>query len=327
MRPLTREVWPELRLAAWQDTYATVHRWTQLLGKTRLALAPMENHWWQTALYVSPCGLRTSPIPYGDRTFELELDFHAHRLVATTSERVTVTQPLGPRSVADFYRDYMRLLRSLDIDAPITPMPQEIPDAVPFTEDHAHRAYDPDAMLRCFEIVRQSARVMKEFRGRYVGKASPVQFWWGAFDLAYTRFSGRRAPPHPSIPGVPDLVTREGYSHECASIGWWPGGAGQEAAFYAYCYPEPPGYAQATVGPETAYYDDALREWLLPYDAVRAAGDPDGDLLRFFESTYAAAATLGRWDRAALERTIPGGLDEADMEAVQSAAHDRPAAG
>jgi hypothetical protein len=298
--------WPPLALGDWRDTYATLHRWTQIVGKTRLALAPMQNHWWQAALYLTARGLGTSPIPYRERSFEVELDFLDHALVVRTSDGGTRTLPLAPRSVADFYREYVALLRALDIEPRIYPVPRELPDATPFVEDHAHASYDADAAHRCWRVLAQADRVLKEFRGRFLGKSSPSHFWWGAFDLACTRFSGRRAPPHPGgIPNCPDYVTREAYSHECISAGWWPGTPGSpvaEPAFYAYAYPEPPGSPAAPVRPEAAFYHTTMREWILPYDAVREAPNPDAALLEFLQSTYDAAADRGGWDRAALER-------------------------
>jgi hypothetical protein len=302
------EAWPALPLAEWQATYDTLHLWTQIVGKTRLALAPMQNHWWQVALYVTSRGLSTSPMPYGlhgERALELEFDFVGHQLVARTSDGDTRTLPLSARPVAEFYREYLELLRSLGVEVAIYPVPAEMTEVVPFPEDRIHASYDADAAQRCWRVLLQGDRVLKAFRGRFIGKCSPVHFWWGGFDLACTRFSGRPAPPHPGgIPNVPDSVTREAYSHECISAGWWPGGgAVAEPAFYAYAYPEPPGCATAPVRPAAARYDSAMREWILPYEAVRTAPDPDAVLLEFLESTYVAAASLGGWDRAALERS------------------------
>jgi hypothetical protein len=296
--------WPRLPLDEWQATYTTLHLWTQIVGKTRLRLAPMQNHWWHCTLYVTSRGLGTSPIPYGERTFEIEFDFIDHELVARTSDGETRRLPLVPRSVADFYREYLALLGSLGVEVRIFPVPNEIVDVIPFAEDRVHASYDGEAAQRCWRVLMHADRVLKEFRGRFVGKCSPVHFWWGGFDLACTRFSGRRAPVHPGgLPNLPDYVTREGYSHECISAGWWPGGGPiAEPAFYAYAYPEPPGCPDAAVRPAAARYDRTMREWILPYDAVRDAPDPDGALMEFLESTYDAAAGLGAWDRAALER-------------------------
>jgi hypothetical protein len=298
------DAWPPLPLEGWQDTFATLHLWTQLVGKTRLALSPMENHWWQVALYVTPRGLTTSPIPCGNRTFEVSFDFVDHQLVVRTSDGDVRTLPLEARPVADFYRDYVALLGSLGLDVHIWPHPSEIPDPIPFADDRVHAAYDPDAARRCWRVLVQADRVLKRFRGRFVGKCSPAHFWWGAFDIACTRFSGRTAPAHPGgVPNLPDYVAREGYSHECISAGWWPGGGPlAEPAFYAYAYPEPAGCPQASIRPDSAYYHPDLHEWILPYEAVRTSSDPDATLLEFLQSTYAAAADLGAWDRAALER-------------------------
>jgi hypothetical protein len=302
-----QDSWPQLALDDWKDTYATLHRWLQIIGKTRLALAPMQNHWWQVTLYPTARGLGTSPMPYRGRSLELELDFIDHLLVARTSDGATRTLPLVPRSVAEFYREYMAMLRSLDIEPKLWPVPVEMSDAMPFKEDVTHASYDPETARRCWRILAQSDRVFKEFRGRFVGKCSPSHFWWGGFDLACTRFSGLRAPPHPGgIPNAPDYVMREAYSHECISAGWWPGNVGgpvAEPAYYAYAYPEPAGCASASVRPSAAQYHPVLREWILPYAAVREARDPDAALFAFLESTYEAAAELARWDRASLERS------------------------
>ncbi len=298
--------WPLLALREWQDTYATLHRWMQIVGKTRLALAPMQNHWWQVTLYLTARGLGTSPIPYEGRSFEIDFDFLDHRLVIRTSEGATRAIPLAPQPVAHFYRDYQGMLAALGIKPRIWPVPVEIADATPFPEDRAHASYDGDAAQRCWRILARTDRVLKQFRGRFLGKSSPSHFWWGSFDLSCTRFSGRRAPLHPGgVPNCPDYVTREAYSHECISAGWWPGTVGApvtEPAFYAYAYPEPAGCADAPVRPDAARYHPVMREWILPYEAVRAAPDPDAALLEFLESTYEAAADRGGWDRAALER-------------------------
>lgn len=298
------ETWPPLPLEEWQDTFTTLHLWTQIVGKTRLALAPAVNHWWHVALYVTARGLTTSPIPYGLRTFEVELDFIDHRLIVRTSEGATRSLPLVPRTVADFYREYRTLLGTLGIAPKIRPVAVELPEAIRLAEDDKHASYDADAAHRCWRILLQTDRVLKEYRSRFLGKSSPVHFFWGAFDLACTRFSGRPAPRHPGgIPNTPDYVAIEGYSHECASVGWWPGGEPLKGpAFYAYSYPEPEGYAAARIQPADAYYDTTLREFILPYDAVRTASDPDALLMDFFQSTYEAGANLAAWDRVALER-------------------------
>jgi hypothetical protein len=296
--------WPELPLASWRDTYATLHLWTQIVGKTRLALAPMENHWWQVALYLTPRGLTTSAMPYGERTLSVELDFIEHRLHFRSSDGATRRMELRPRTVADFYAEYMDGLRELGVRAKFKPSPAEVVTAIPFAEDREHKSYDEDAARRCWQIMLQADRVMKRFRGRFLGKASPVHFFWGSFDLAATRFSGRRAPTHGGgAPNCPDYVMIEAYSHECASCGFWPGGGAlDEPAFYAYAYPEPEGFAARAVRPEGARYLKEAGEFILPYAAVRSAASPDEALLEFFQSTYEAAAELGRWDRAALER-------------------------
>ena len=305
----TADSWPELPLEEWEDTRATLHRWMQMVGKTRLALAPMQNHWWQVASYVTSRGLATSPMPHGERTVEMELDFVDHRLVVRTSEGAVRTLPLVPQSVADFYHQFLEMLRALDLQVRIRPVPSEIADPVPFPDDREHTSYDADAAQRFWRVLVQADRVLKEFRGRFLGKCSPVHFWWGGFDLSCTRFSGRPAPRHPGgMPGLPDRVTREAYSHECISVGWWPGGGGApilEPSFYAYAYPEPPGCAETPVRPAAARYDWTLREWILPYEAVRSAPDRDAALLAFAQSTYDAAADLGHWDRSALERNSP----------------------
>jgi hypothetical protein len=245
-------------------------------------------------------------MPYPGGSYDVELDFLDHQLVVRTSEGAVRTMPLTAEPIADFYRAYLALLRSLDIDVRIYPVSSEMAEVVRFDRDRGHSAYDPDAARRCWQALLQIDRVMKEFRGRFLGKCSPVHFWWGAFDIACTRFSGRPAPVHPGgIPNLPDWITREAYSHECISAGWWPGNVGgpvAEAAFYAYAYPEPPGCPEAIVRPDGAHYNMPLREWVLPYEAVRTARDPDAALMQFLESTYEAAARLGGWDRASLER-------------------------
>jgi hypothetical protein len=303
------EAWPPLPLESWEDTCNTLQLWTQIVGKTRLALAPMQNHWWQVSLYVTARGLRTSPIPIGERVFEVEFDFVEHRLLVCTSDGQTGTLPLVPRTVADFYGRYLEMLRSFGIEFKIRPVPSEVPNPRPFDKDDVHGSYDPDAARRFWQILVQADRVLKEFRGRFLGKCSPVHFWWGGFDLACTRFSGRPAPPHPGgMPGLPDWVAREAYSHECISAGFWPGNGGgpvREAAFYAYSYPEPPGCAQAPIRPAEASYHPVMREWILPYAAVRRAPSPDALVLDFLTSTYETAARLGGWDQAALERKTP----------------------
>ncbi|TMB06471.1 MAG: hypothetical protein E6J64_08045 [Deltaproteobacteria bacterium] len=304
--PAPQEEWPPLPFDEWKDTLATLHRWTQMVGKTRLALAPMTNHWWQVTLYLTARGLTTSPMPVGQRTVEIEFDFLDHVLAARTSDGASRRMRLAPRSVADFHREYRTLLRSLDVEAKIWPVPVEMPEAVPFTDDVVHASYDAGAAHRCFRVLAQADRVLKEFRGGFLGKCSPVHFWWGGFDLSCTRFSGRRAPLHPAgLPNLADRVTREAYSHECVSAGWWPGGGVlREPAFYAYAYAEPAGLSAAAIRPREAYYHRELREFILPYDALRTAARPDEMLLAFLQSTYEAGADLLGWDRAALERGL-----------------------
>ena len=298
------DVWPALPLESWRDTYATLHMWTQIVGKTRLALAPMQNHWWQVALYVTEWGLTTSSIPSGTRTFAVDFDFFEHNLSVKTSDGMARTLPLRPRSVADFYADYLALLRSLRLEVRIWPVPVEVENTIRFPDDRTHASYDAESATRLWRLLIQADRVLKRFRGRFLGKASPVHFFWGGFDLATTRFSGRRAPPHPGgIPNVGKWVMQEGYSHECSSVGFWPGGGPiSEPVFYAYAYPEPDGFRSYPIKPAAGRYSEELREFVLPYEAVRTAASPDEALLDFAQTTYAAAADRGNWDRAALER-------------------------
>ena len=300
---MLQEVWPELPLAAWKDTYATLHMWTQIVGKVRLALSPRMNHWWHVPLYVSARGLSTSLIPYETRAFEVEFDFLAHQVSIRSSDGRTAAIRLYPRSVADFYREFMTTLRALAIEVKIWKMPVEIADPIPFDRDQQHASYDPEYANRFWRILLQADRTLKEFRGRYTGKCSPVHFFWGSFDLAVTRFSGRPAPERAGA----DAMTREAYSHECSSAGFWPGGGGMdEAAFYSYTVPEPEGFAAAPVQPARAFYHEGLHEFLFMYDHVRTASSPGTALLDFLESTYQAGATLGRWDRAAADRRAAG---------------------
>jgi hypothetical protein len=298
--------WPRLDLEEWAPTEATLHRWLQIIGKTRLALAPMQNHWWQIVLYLTARGLTTSPMPYANQTVEVDLDFIDHALTIMTSDGETATLRLAPTSVADFFAQYMSALRSVGVDSRIWPVPCELPDTLRFTEDREHASYDADAAHRCWQALVCADRALKKFRGRFLGKSSPSHLWWGAFDIACTRFSGRLAPTHPGgIPNLPDRVTREAYSHECISAGWWPGTIGgpvAEPAFYAYSYPEPAGCDVAPIRPEGAYYHPDMHEWILPYDIVRQSPEPERLALEFFQSTYDVAADLGKWDRAALER-------------------------
>ncbi|HEY7876996.1 MAG TPA: DUF5996 family protein [Gemmatimonadaceae bacterium] len=304
--PASPDAWPVLPLDSWRDTYATLHMWTQIVGKTRLALAPMENHWWQIALYVTPRGLTTSAIPLGVRTFAVEFDFLDHQLYVRVSDRGTGAVPLVAQSVADFYGAYLGALQALGLAVKIRPVPVEVVTAIPFADDRQHASYDPDAATRCWRVMGQSDRVFKRFRGRFLGKQSPAHFFWGSFDLATTRFSGRPAPLHPGgAPNCPDYVMQEAYSHECSSCGFWPGGGAiAEPAFYAYAYPAPDGYRDRAVRPERAFYSTAMGEFVLPYEAVRTAASPDEMLLEFLQSTYEAAADLARWDRASLDRPL-----------------------
>jgi hypothetical protein len=299
----TATAWPSLPLEAWADSCATLHRWTQIVGKIRLVQTPWVNHSWHVTLYVTARGLGSSPIPYGARAFEIEFDFLAHALRIQTSDGRCARLPLRAQSVSAFYREVMRAMASLDLVVPIHKRPNELPDALPFDEDEMHKAYDPEYVQRFWRILVHADRVLKGFRARFIGKCSPVHFFWGAADLAVTRFSGRRAPPHPGgVPHLPDRVAREAYSHEVSSCGFWPGGSGIEyPAFYSYAYPEPQGYAQAALRPADAFYSPVLREFILPYEAVRQSASPDAMLGEFLQSTYDAAASLGHWD-AELER-------------------------
>ena len=298
--------WPDLPLASWSDTCETLHRWTQIVGKVRLALTPLVNHWWNVTLYVTARGLSTSPIPCdgGRRCFEIVFDFLAHRLVIEASDGRSETLALAPIPVKDFYREFMERMRRLGIGVRIWTMPSEIENAEPFDEDTVHAHYDPVYAERFWRALLQSDRVMKEFRARFLGKVSPVHFFWGSFDLAVTRFSGRSAPPPKgSTPNVASWVMAEAYSHEVSSCGFWPGNGGYgRAAYYVYAYPEPAEYGKTELGTAGAFYDEALGQFILPYDAVRRASDPDSLLLGFLQETYAAAADLAHWDRAALER-------------------------
>ena len=299
---MERAVWPELAYPKWRDTAATLLLWLQIVGKIRLALTPWLNHGWQVPLYVTARGLGTSPIPVGTEIFEIEFDFILHRLTARTSQGQEGSIPLKPQTVAGFYHAVMELLGSLGIVVKINEMPNELPNPIRFSQDQVHAAYDPEAAHRFWRALIQVDRLFKLFRTGYLGKASPVHFFWGSFDLAVTRFSGRPAPRHPGgVPGLPDAVTREAYSHEVSSAGFWPGNeAFPQAAFYAYAYPEPAGFRGRAVTPG-AYFDAELGEFILPYDVLRLAGDPDALLLDFLATTYAAAADAGAWDRSALE--------------------------
>jgi hypothetical protein len=294
-----RDLWPELPLAAWQDTYSTLHIWTQIVGKVRLALTPKINHWWGVPLYVNSLGLTTSAIPYADGNFEVQFDFVHHQLLIRTSNDAIRTLALAARSVADFFREFMAALASLGIVVKIWKMPVEIPNPIPFDQDTQHASYDPEYANRFWQILVCSEAIFNEFRAAFIGKASPVHFFWGSFDLAATRFSGRRAAERPGA----DTITREAYSHEVISAGFWPGGGDLKgAAFYAYAAPEPAGFAQSPVRPAEAFYHLQLKEFILMYDDVRRSSSPKETLLAFLQSTYDAAADLANWNRGELER-------------------------
>jgi uncharacterized protein DUF5996 len=293
------ECWPSLPLDSWKDTYATLHMWTQIVGKVRLALTPLVNHWWNVPLYVTVRGLTTSLIPYGERSFELRFDFLNHQLVLETSNGALKALPLEPKTVADFYSEFMSLLRGEDIKVKVWHMPVEIPNPIPFDQDRVHASYDPKSVEKFWRILVSVDAIFNHFRSRFIGKSSPVHFFWGSFDLAVTRFSGRRAPERPGA----DKMTREAYSHEVSSVGFWPGTSGiSDAAFYSYAAPEPSGFKQARAQPNAAAYNGNLGEFLLPYKDVRTAQSPSSSLFQFCQSTYDAAANLGNWDRVALER-------------------------
>ena len=296
--------WPGLPYIGWQDTCTTLHMWTQVVGKIRLAQEPMVNHWWQVPLYVTASGLTTSPMPYGARSFQIDFDFCRHALVITTSDPQHSEFALAPMPVADFYEKVMTALRELGIEVDIWTMPVEVPNAIPFERDREHASYDASAAQRFWRALVHCDRVMKQFRSGFLGKVSPVHFFWGSFDLAVTRFSGRTAPPHPGgMPNLGDWVAVEAYSHEVSSCGFWPGNGGfGKAAFYSYAYPAQPGFADAPLRPAEASFNPNLGEFILDYDTVRLSPDPDAMLLAFFQSTYDAAADAGQWDRAALER-------------------------
>jgi hypothetical protein len=293
------ECWPDLPLSSWKETYVTVHMWTQIVGKVRLRLTPLVNHWWNVPLYLTARGLTTSRIPYGERAFELWFDFLRHQLVLETSDGQVKTVALEPRSVAEFYQEFTELLRSANIEVKIWKMPAEVPDPIAFDQDRVHASYNRASVEKFWRILLSVDTVFNEFRARFIGKSSPVHFFWGSFDLAVTRFSGRRAPERPGA----DVITREAYSHEVSSVGFWPGGGTvQGAAFYSYAAPEPQGFKDERARPDAASYDRQLGEFLLMYDDVRKAESPTASLLEFCQSTYDVAATLGKWDRSALER-------------------------
>ena len=299
--------WPALPFAEWKDTATTLHMWTQIVGKIRLTLSPWTNHSWHVTLYVTSRGLTSSPIPHGSHTFEIRFDFIDHELRILKSDGATRTLRLQSQSVAKFYEAVMKALNDLELPVKINMLPNEIENPIPFDEDEEHRTYDREYANRFWRVLVQSDRVFKEFRSGFCGKCSPVHFFWGSFDLAVTRFSGRPAPPHPGgIPHLPDAITREAYSQEVSSLGFWPGNAAAPTPiFYSYAYPEPPGFAEAKVQPAAAFYEPKFREFMLPYDAVRTAEKPDEVLLDFAQSTYDAASTLGKWDRDALQEVKP----------------------
>ncbi|MGA7195714.1 DUF5996 family protein [Roseiarcus sp.] len=304
MAPSNEDAWPELPYAAWKDTCDTLHLWTQIVGKIRLAQTPWLNHSWHVTLYVTARGLTTSPIPYRERAFQIDFDFVDHVLWVRTSEGSFRRLPLAPMPVARFYADLFAAMAELGLDVRIRTTPCEIADCIPFDQDFSHVAYDRDYAGRFWRILLSAHEVLAHFRTAFLGKASPVHFFWGSFDLAVTRFSGRPAPRHAGgVPHLPDAVAREAYSHEVSSAGFWPGGGGpiDYPAFYSYAYPAPEGFAGASVRPAEAFFSRELGEFILPYDAARAAPDPGRALMDFLQSTYEAAAELGRWDRAALD--------------------------
>ncbi len=303
--PPKTEIWPELPYQAWKDTCATLQLWMQIAGKIRLVQTPWLNHSWHVVLFVTPRGLTTSAMPYGDRSFQLDFDFLDHVLRVSTSDGGKQGVGLYPRTVADFYTNLMRSLSELGIDVRIHELPNEIPDAIRFSEDQVHAAYQPDFAQRFWRILLLSSRVLERFRTSFVGKCSPVHFFWGSFDLAVTRFSGRRAPKFSGaggVPNMPEAVVLDAYSHEVSSAGFWPGGQGIDyPAYYSYASPSPTGFESAPIRPSEAVWSRALNQFLLPYDAVRSAADPEQTLMEFLISTYEAAASLGKWDRVALE--------------------------
>jgi hypothetical protein len=295
--------WPELKFAEWQDTLATLHMWTQVVGKVRLKQTPLVNHWWNVPLYVSARGLTTTAMPYGDRHFEIEFDFIDHKLRIECSDGALKLLDLRPQSVADFFAEVMAALRELKIDVKIWTMPVEVPDPIRFEDDTQHASYDAEYANRFWRALLKMDPVFQEFRARFIGKVSPVHFFWGSFDVAVTRFSGRSAPPREGA----DLITREAYSHEVISHGFWPGNKDMEAAFYSYTTPEPAGLAdtvsQGKIRPAETFYSPELKEFFLPYHAMRKSDSPETALMDFCQTTYDAGADLGKWDRAALERT------------------------
>jgi Family of unknown function (DUF5996) len=297
------DLWPALPQDAWSDTCATLQLWMQIIGKIRLALMPAINHTWNVTLYPTVRGLTTSIMPYGIHTLQIDFDFREHLLQLETSDGRSRTISLEPMTVASFYGKVMAALDELGMPVSIWPVPVEIAQPIPFEQDHTHQAYDPEYAQRFWHILLQATRVFTVFRARFVGKVSPVHLFWGALDLACTRFSGRPAPEHPGVPGLADRVTRDAYSHEVSSCGFWPGAPGMEPFFYSYAYPEPPGYRERPISPAEAFFDLKMGEFVLPYEAMRQSADPDAALLQFLQSTYEAAAECAHWDRAALEVT------------------------
>ena len=295
---MTNHTWPELVLEEWQDTLATLHMWTQVVGKIRMKQTPLINHWWNVTLYVSARGLTTSPMPYQDRIFEIEFDFIDHKLRIECSDGASKILPLRPQTVADFYQEVMSALRDLGIDIKIWPMPVEVPAPIRFDQDQTHSSYDSEYANRYWRALVNVDEVFKQFRTRFIGKVSPVHFWWGSFDHAVTRFSGRVAPARE----VSDTWTQEAYSHEVISHGFWPGGNGVQAMFYAYAAPEPKGFSESSIKPTEAFYSQDMKEFFVPYDAVRQSPSPETALMDFLQSTYEAGANLAKWDRKALER-------------------------
>ena len=307
MNGASNSSWPSLPFAEWKDTASTLHMWTQIVGKIRLTLTPWTNHSWHVTLYLTARGLTTSPTPHPAGIFEIRFDFIDHELRILKSDGAVQVIELRPKSVAAFYREVMAALSELKIDTRINTTPNEVEPAIPFEQDDKHRSYDPEYANRFWRVLLQSVRVFQEFRSRFCGKCSPVHFFWGSFDLAVTRFSGRSAPPHPGgVPHLPDAITREAYSQEVSSLGFWPGNAAMPTpVFYSYAYPEPPGFVEAKIQPDAAFYEPKLREFVLPYEAVRTAENPYQALLEFAQSAYDAASKLAKWDRASLEEKKP----------------------
>ena len=299
---MNQAAWPVLSISDWKDTCSTVHMWTQIVGKIRTTQMPWVNHSWHVTLYVTPRGLTTLAMPYGDQTFQIDFDFVDHRLLIDKSDGESRQIDLVPMTVADFYSRVMQALSDLGISVSIHGKPNEVDPSIPFQEDVEHQSYDGEGIGRFHQALVLTDKVMTKFRAGFRGKCSPVHFFWGSFDLAVTRFSGRPAPPHPGgFPNMPDWITREAYSHEVSSCGFWPGGGDQEAIFYSYSYPTPEGFADCAVKPEAALYSKDLGEFVLPYEAIRKSSSPESDLLNFFQSTYDAAAEKGAWDREALD--------------------------